>query len=187
VRAASKPKIVYDNDNFPPGHGFGGSSSFPAPDVIVSAANECDRTCLARLAGELHEPGTGSVAWKRQMLLTVDSVNHYTEWQKLLWDLAVVRKKSCEINREKAEELGQLPSARFVGDKELSIEEKYEKKFKDNNNELMQLYHEEYKFLPLKEPLKLAFMQRQVYQVVETPCVLPRVQPQPDADDPADP
>jgi hypothetical protein len=121
------------------------------------------------------------------MLLTVDYVNHYTEWQQLLRALAVVRQHNCAINREKVEELGHLPSTRFVGDKELSIEEKYEKKFKDNNNELMQLYHEEYRFLPLKEPLKLAFMQRQVYQVVETECVVPRVQPQPDADDPADP
>jgi len=167
AKSPDKPKKVITNDDLKPAADGDGFSP-----VDFSQINDCNRTCfeqvrqLARVAPEFNPN------WKRNLLQAIDTVRKDDEWQKHLRNLYDVHLKFCQLGAEKKTELGKYGDPHTVTPQELSIDEKYDAKFKQAQAELQSLYNRQgtiqHKFS--ENPLAYQFTTVQTNRIQNTSC-----------------
>jgi len=182
--AQTKPvsKKVYDNDNLPRagGAGVGG--------VNFSDINNCDRNCFEQIRQLARVNPAANPNWKREVLQAVDTVRKEGEWRQYLRDLHNMYLRFCEIGEEKKEELAGVADPKNVTPRELTVDEKYDKKFKEAQVAVEAIYARQrgiqQKFA--SNPFSMTFSNIQVSRIQRMQCNQQRYQTvdPSDADDP---
>jgi hypothetical protein len=178
-----KPKKVITNDDL---GGSSGGFSFSPQDF--SQINDCDRTCFDQVRQLSGVAPAASPNWRRLLLQAIDDVRRDAAWQKYLRDLYDVHVKFCALGDEKREELAKYADPHNVTPREVSIDEKYDVKFKEMQSEL-QLVYERQGPLQAKfnaNPFEYQFSRVQADRIKGANCMSPRYTnySPADADDP---
>ncbi len=185
AQTSKKPRKVYTNDDFKEGGEASAYSREPAE--LVEEANQCDRNCFERAGNEMKIPSLSSAKWKRDLMTAIEEVRSDGPWQSFLILLARMRGRYCQLAGEKQDELSRLPNRQEVSEKEISIDEKYEKKFADANSELILLYQRIGNFT-MGDRIRDGFMNFQVHRIMTSNCLVPPPQyPESEPADPDDP
>lgn len=182
TKPPEKSRKVYTNDDFT----GGGGPYFRPLHEILDQVNECDRNCFNQVANDMKEPNGGSVEFKRQLLRDVESTRNDRDWQTLLLDAVHIKEKYCQFVYDKNAELAKLPDRNKVTDRELDIDERYNKKYEDAADDVTEIYRRENAFLLHNDHITRALMQYQVVRIMSANCTPPRSAP-PDDPEPADP
>jgi hypothetical protein len=123
-------------------------------------------------------------------LRDVESTRNDRDWQALLLDAVHVKEKYCQLADDKSAELAKLPDRNKVTDRELDIDEKYNQKYKDASDDVMEIYRREGVFVNHNDYITRGLMQYQVVRIMSASCT-PRSTrpdyPQPTDPDPDDP
>lgn len=181
TKPPEKSRKVYTNDDFT----GGGGAYFRPLHEILEQVNECDRNCFNQVANELKEPNGGSVEFKRQLLRDVESTRNDRDWQTLLLDAVRTKEKYCQLAYDKNAELAKLPDRNKVTDRELDIDERYDKKYKDAADDVTEIYRRENAFMYRNDRITRGLMQYQVVRIMSANCTPPRSAP--NYPEPADP
>jgi len=130
AKPAAKPKKVITNDDLLGSGGFGFSSA------EFSQINDCDRSCFLDLQQSIRiDPGQNP-HWRRDVLRAIDLVRKDAAWQRILHDVYDLHLKTCDLQGEKQEELAKAADPANVTPQEVDIEEKYEAKFRELQEQL---------------------------------------------------
>jgi hypothetical protein len=184
AKPARKPKKVITDDDLNGSSGVG--ASFSRQDL--SQINDCDRNCFEQVRKLAGVTPSLSPNWRRPLLQAIDEVRREAAWQKYLLDLYDVHVKFCAVGDEKREELSRYADPHNVTPREVSIEEKYDTKFKEMQSEL-QLVYERQGPLQAKftaNPFAFQFSRVQADRIKSANCMSPRYPnySPTDADDP---
>lgn len=139
------------------------------PDL--SGINDCDRNCFeaVRRSARIYPSG---VQWKKDLLNAIERVRNDAPWQSLLSDFGTVRGKFCMLEQQRNDELVAHSDPKNVTAGEISVEEKYDRLFKDAQAELLALYdrasllRQEH----VMSGLEIGFMDYQTNRIVTTNC-----------------
>ncbi len=139
------------------------------PDL--SGINDCDRNCFeaVRRSARVYPSG---VQWKKDLLNAIERVRNDAPWQSLLSDFGTVRGKFCMLEQQRNDELAEHSDPKNVTAGEISVEEKYDRLFKDAQAELLSLYdrasllRQEH----VMSALEIGFMDYQTNRIVTTNC-----------------
>jgi hypothetical protein len=131
AKPAAKPKKVITNDDLV---GSGGGFGFSSPEF--SQINDCDRSCFLNLEQSIRIDPAQNPHWRRDVLRAIDLVRKDAAWQRILHDVYDLRLKTCDLQAEKQEELAKSADPSNVTPREVDIEEKYEVKFKELQEQL---------------------------------------------------
>lgn len=185
--AAKPPRHVITNDDLAgKGDIFGAASS----EIDISNINDCDRNCFDRV--RMGAPGLADAAgqWKRDLLHGIDKVTADAKWQAALAGLARAKGRFCELSREKNEAIANNADPRNVTERELSIEDEYDRKFKAAHAEFNAASADADAAMRGYGGIIVPFMNLQKGRVASAQCVQPqptRYRPyQPPRDDPPD-
>jgi hypothetical protein len=131
AKPAAKPKKVITNDDLEgSGSGFGFSSA------EFSQINDCDRSCFRNLQQSIRIDPAQNPHWRRDVLRAIDLVRKDAAWQRILHDVYDLHLKTCDLQVEKQEELAKAADPANVTPQEVDIEEKYEVKFRELQEQL---------------------------------------------------
>jgi len=131
AKPAAKPKKVITNDDLA---GSGGGFGFSSAEF--SQINECDRNCFLNLQQSIRIDPAQNPHWRRDVLRAIDLVRKDAAWQRILRDVYDLHLKTCDLQAEKQEELAKSADPNNVTPQEVDIEEKYEVKFKELQEQL---------------------------------------------------
>lgn len=131
AKPAAKPKKVITNDDLA---GSGGGFGFSSAEF--SQINECDRNCFLNLQQSIRIDPAQNPHWRHDVLRAIDLVRKDAAWQRILHDVYDLRLKTCDLQAEKQEELAKSADPSNVTPQEVDIEEKYEVKFKELQEQL---------------------------------------------------
>lgn len=166
----SKPhKKVYTNDNLP----AGGPEAFAGD---FSEVNACDRNCFEQVRQLARGAAGTSSNWKRDLLRSLEAVRKDANWQQYLRDLYDARLRFCTLGDEKRQELSQVADPHNVTQRELTVEEKYDAKFKQAQASVESLYTRQRALQQdfAANVFSLQFSQLQVTRVQNAPCAQQR-------------
>ena len=178
-----KPKRVITNDDL---NGSGGGFSFSPQDF--SQINDCNRNCFEQVRQLSGVAPSASPNWRRLLLQAIEDLRRDAAWQTYLRDLYDVHVKFCALGDEKREELARYADPHNVTPREVTIDEKYDAKFKQMQSEL-QLVYERQGPLQAKfsaNPFAYQFSRVQADRIKSANCMsrqYPNYSPT-DADDP---
>ncbi len=185
--AAKPPRHVITNDDLAgKGDIFGAASS----EIDISNINDCDRNCFDRV--RMGAPGLADAAgqWKRDLLHGIDKVTADAKWQAALGEMARAKGRFCVLGREKNDALANNADPRNVTERELLIEEEFDRKFKAAQAQLDAAFADADAVVRGYNGIIVPFMNLQKGRVTSAPCLQPqpsRYRPyQPPADDPPD-
>lgn len=128
----AKPKRVITNDDLLQGFNNEGLGLSPAE---FNEVNNCDRSCFEYLR-QSARIDSGDARWRRKVLQAVDLVRKDPEWQKILHEIYDLHFKLCDLADQEREELNRDGDPRNVTRQQISIEEKYEARLKDLQEQL---------------------------------------------------
>jgi hypothetical protein len=187
VKDAVKNHHVITNDDL----GKGDMVGSPSSEIDISNINDCDRNCfesVRRAAPSLADPAG---QWKRDLLHAIDKVTADAKWQGALAGLARAKGRFCQLSREKNDALANDADPKNVTEREISIDEEYDRKFKAAQAELDAAFADADAAMRGYSGIVVPFMNLQKGRVSSAPCVQPqppRYRPyQPPADPPDDP
>jgi len=168
--AKQGPKRVYDNDNMPRAGGAG------ADGADFSGINDCDRNCFEQVRQLARVNIAASPNWKRELLQSIETVRKDAEWQQYLKDLHEMYLRFCKIGEEKREEMEGVADPKNVTPRELTVDEKYDKKFKEAQTAVQGVYARQrgvqQRFAT--NPFAMTFTNVQVSRIQRAPCVQQR-------------
>ncbi len=181
------PKVITNDDLA----GLGRIPGLGQSEVDMSGINDCDRTCFDSVHNTTGMQVAQSVDWKRDLLRGIEKVSADGTWQAALLQLARVKAKFCDLNQEKNDTLAANADPKNVTERELEIDEEYDRKFKNAQQELNAALGDADAVMRNYSGVIVAFMRIQKDRASNRPCVLwrPRMsQPyRPAPDDPDDP
>jgi hypothetical protein len=123
-------KTVYTNDSLPSSDsGFAGAS--------LDQINNCDRNCFEQVR-RMTRVASDSPSWRRDLLRGIDAVRKDAKWQQALRDLA-----AAHLSPQRGEDPGaeiRVADPANVTPGELTIDEKYDGKFKEAQTSLQTVY-----------------------------------------------
>ncbi len=188
AKPAARPHHVITNDDLAD---LGRNPGSGQSEIDLSGINDCDRTCF----DSVHNTGAfllaQSVDWKRDLLRGIEKVSGDGTWQGALLQLARVKAKFCDLNQEKNDTLAENADPKNVTERELAIDEEYDRKFRGAQQELNAALGDADAAMRNYSGVIVAFMRIQKDRASNRPCVLwrPRAsQPyRPAPDDPDDP
>lgn len=133
---AAKPaqKKVYTNENMP----TAGRESFDGVDF--AGINNCDRNCFEQVRQLTRVAPGANPNWKRDLLAAIDTVRKDAEWQQYLRELYDFHLRFCKLGEERREELAKVADPNNVTPRELTVDEKYDLKFKKAQSDLETVY-----------------------------------------------
>lgn len=182
AKPAAKPKKVITNDDLAgSGSGFGFSSA------EFSQINECDRNCFLNLQQSIRIDPAQNPHWRRDVLRAIDLVRKDGAWQRILHDVYDLHLKTCDLQAEKQEELAKSADPNNVTPLEVDIEEKYDLKFKELQEQLNAVRARQSTLKSdADNPLVFRFRIYQESRLQNAPCAQPAHlrYPQSYADDP---
>jgi len=160
--ASPQKPHVYTNDDLKGGSDSGG--------LDFSQINNCDRNCFDQIRQLSHFMPAGN--WKREVLKAIDVVRKDTEWQQYLTELYNMHMKYCALGEAKRSELNHLADPHNVTPQELSIDEKYDAKFRELQTSMQSLTSKQGALI-LKfsaSPFSVQFANLQVSRVSNASC-----------------
>ncbi|HTB93880.1 MAG TPA: hypothetical protein VK728_13685 [Candidatus Sulfotelmatobacter sp.] len=159
-------KKVYTNDNLPKAN----PGDFSGADF--SEINNCDRNCFEQVRQLAHVFPGSNPNWKRDLLRALDTVRKDADWQKYLGDLYAVHQRFCALGAEKRDELAHVADPANVTPREITVEEKYDAKFKQAQSSLEQVSARQHGLQQIfgASPFSLQFSQLQVSRIQNAPC-----------------
>jgi hypothetical protein len=171
---AAKPvpaKHVFTNDDL--------RSSPDAAPMDFSQVNDCDNSCFEQIRQLAHVMPIPNSNWKRDLLQAIDQVRKDSEWQPFLHQLYDMHMKFCALGEAKQNELNNVANPRNVTPQELSIDEKYDVKFKQQQAALQALAPRQNELLRkfAGNPYSLQFANLQVSRISNAPCSYQRRYP----------
>jgi hypothetical protein len=171
---AAKPapkKHVFTNDDL--------RSSPDAAPMDFGQVNDCDNSCFEQVRQLAHVMPIPNSNWKRDVLQAIDQVRKDSEWQPFLRQLYDMRMKFCALGEAKQSELNNVANPRNVTPQELSIDEKYDVKFKQQQAALQALAPRQNELLRkfAGNPYSLQFANLQVSHLSNAPCTYQRPYP----------
>jgi hypothetical protein len=170
VKDAVKNHHVITNDDLDKGDTFGS----PGSEIDISGINDCDRNCfenVRRAAPSLADPGG---QWKRELLHAIDKVTADAKWQGALAGLARAKGRFCQLSREKNEALANDADPKNVTERELSIDDEYDRKFKAAQAELNAAFADADAVMRGYSGIAVPFMNLQKGRVSSAPCIQPQ-------------
>lgn len=178
AKPAAPPKHVYTNDDMRGGGDSGG--------LDFSQINDCDRACFDQVRQLAHVVATPGSNWKRDLLQAIDQVRKDAEWQGYLRELYNLHLKFCALGDEKRAELNRVADPHNVTAPEISVDEKYDAKFKQLQLSLQSLTSRQTELLRklAVNPFSLQFANIQVGRLSNAPCGGQYVRPSYGDDDP---
>ncbi len=183
AKPAAKPKKVITNDDLA---GSGGGFGFSSPEF--SQINDCDKSCFLNLQQSIRIDPTQNPHWRRDVLRAIDLVRKDAAWQRILHDVYDLHLKTCDLQAEKQEELAKSADPSNVTPREVDIEEKYEVKFRElqEQGNAVRARQSALKGDSNDNPVVFRFRIYQENRLQGAPCAQPvyRRYPQSYADDP---
>jgi hypothetical protein len=172
------PKHVYTNDDMRGGGDSGG--------LDFSQINDCDRACFDQVRQLAHVVATPGSNWKRDLLQAIDQVRKDTDWQAHVRELYNMHLKFCALGDEKRAELNRVADPHNVTAREISVDEKYDAKFKQLQISLQSLTSRQAELLQkfAVNPFSLQFARIQASRVSNASCGGPVASPSYGDDDP---
>ena len=183
AKPAAKPKHVITNDDLT---GSGGGSRFSSEEF--SQINDCDRICFQNLQQSIRIDPAQNPHWRRDVLRAIDLVRKDAAWQRILHDVHDLHLKTCNLQAEKQEELAKAADPANVTPHEVDIEEKYDVKFRELQEEANAVRARQSALVgdPNDNPVVFRFRIYQENRLQGAPCAQPvyRRYPQSYAEDP---
>ena len=183
AKPAAKPKKVITNDDLT---GSGGGFGFSSAEF--SQINDCDRSCFLNLQQSIRIDPAQNPHWRRDVLRAIDLVRKDAAWQRILHDVYDLHIKTCDLQAEKQEELAKAADPANVTQQEVDIEEKYEVKFRELQEQVnaVRARQSALKGDTNDNPVVFRFRIYQENRLQGAPCAQPvyRRYPQSYADDP---
>jgi len=167
-RSSRSPKprpMLYTNDNLP-----------AAPDdfngMDFGSINDCNRQCFEQVRQLARVSPASNPNWKRDLLQALEPVRKDPEWQAYLRQVYDAHLRFCQLGDEKREELARVADPNNVTARELSVDDKFDAKFRDAQSALETLYLQQ---RPLQQKfamnsLSLQFSQLQIGRIQSAPC-----------------
>ena len=132
--AKPAPKKVYTNENMPTaGHESPGGIDF-------GGINNCNRNCFEQVRQLTRVAPGANPNWKRDLLSAIETVRKDTDWQQYLREIYDLHLRFCKLGEEKREELAKVADPNNVTPRELTVDEKYDLKFKKAQSDLETVY-----------------------------------------------
>lgn len=139
------------------------------PDL--SNINDCDHACFdaVRTAARIYPNG---FQWQKDLLAAIDQVRSDAPWQGLLSDFGTLRGRFCTLEQQRNEEIARAADPKNVTPAEISIEEKYDRLFRDAQADLLDLYDRAriLKQAHANNLLEIGFMDYQTARIVNANC-----------------
>jgi len=133
---AAKAKHIITNDDIKPSASSGFGGIFYTSSGMI---NDCNSMCFDQLRPAGQSGREESLHWRQEVLKQIDLVRSDSEWQAYLHQLYDAHSKICQITLDQQQELRTAGYSRDLGPREIAIDEKYDQKSKDANNELSAL------------------------------------------------
>jgi hypothetical protein len=108
--------------------------------IDLSRVNGCDRYCYEQVRQTSRIAPGPNTQWKRELLSGIEKVKADATWQARLEDLARVKATYCGLEQDKNAELARRSDPANVTKEELDIDDRYERKFQAEQEELIRTY-----------------------------------------------
>jgi len=185
--AEAKPHHVITNDDL----GKGGASGAAGSEIDISTINDCDRNCFEAVRRGAPGFADSEGQWKRDLLHGIDKVAGDSKWQGALGEIAQAKGRFCQLAREKNDALANGANPQNVTERELSIDEEYDRKFKAAQGQMNAAFANADAVIRGYSGIVVPFMNLQKTRVTNAACIQPQSSrnrpyqpPQYDADDP---